>query len=313
MSKQFDKKEATELLRRINEGATRSDSNLGEVLRLCMRLGSILGNESLTVWARAEANGYDNADILPDYRIIHTPSKGTFFGAFGSGVKNMLIPTAIIEKDHRNILFNYRVTEPIAEVQRFSSGDEPMRAPWSADTIYYYQQKEFFEDRDDMRLAEAWRVIAPQSMAGIIEIVRTRILDFALKIEGELGVTTTSMATNEPDPKVIQQLFQTTINGNGPIAFANSGQVEQQVINVYAGDLDSLKMYLKSLGIQNTEIEELESALNKDADEEEQPGKATQGWIGRMMIKLGRGAASVGGNAIGSLVAEAIMKYLGQG
>jgi hypothetical protein len=276
-----------------------------------MRLGSILGNDSLTAWARAEATGYSTAEALPDYRILHTQAKGTFFGAFGSGVKNMLMPTSIIEEDHRGALFNYRVTESVAEVERLSGGQGTMTAPWPADTIYYYQQKQFFEDRDDLRLAEAWRVITPHSMAGILETVRTRILDFVLKIEKELGVTATSPATTDPDPKVVQQLFQTTINGNGPVAFANSGRVEQHVTNVQAGDLDSLKAYLKGLGMQDDDIEGLESALAEDADENEQPGKATQGWIGRTMIKLGRGAASVGSNAAGSLVAEAVMKYLG--
>ena len=72
------KPEIVQLLRRINEGATNSQTPLGEVLRLCLRLGRLLNNKELSDWAKAEAGGYESIDGLPDYRMFETEVRGTF-------------------------------------------------------------------------------------------------------------------------------------------------------------------------------------------------------------------------------------------
>src|SRR6266568_7118134 len=95
------KPEIVQLLRRINEGATSSQTPLGEVMRLCLRLGSLLGNKKLIDWAKAEAGGYESIDSLPDYRIFKTEVRGTFLGPFGSSLDNVSIPLAAIEEEHR--------------------------------------------------------------------------------------------------------------------------------------------------------------------------------------------------------------------
>src|SRR3989442_15959298 len=99
------KPEIVQLLRRINEGATNSQTPLGEVLRLCLRLGSLLNNKELSDWAKAEAGGYESRDSLPDYRIFKTEVRGTFFGPFSSSISNVSIPEAVIDEEHREALF----------------------------------------------------------------------------------------------------------------------------------------------------------------------------------------------------------------
>src|SRR2546428_5275653 len=98
------KPEIVQLLRRINEGATNSQTPLGEVLRLCLRLGKLLNNRELSNWAKAEAGGYESSNNLPDYRIFETGALGTFSGAYGSGIDNAPIPKFHIEKEHWDML-----------------------------------------------------------------------------------------------------------------------------------------------------------------------------------------------------------------
>src|SRR2546430_17656378 len=92
------KPEIVQLLRRINEGATNSQTSLGEVLRLCLRLGRLLDNKELSDWAKAEAGGYESTDSLPDYRIFETAVLGTFSGYLGRSLSNVPIPQAVIEE-----------------------------------------------------------------------------------------------------------------------------------------------------------------------------------------------------------------------
>lgn len=47
------------------KGATNSSTPLGEVMRLCLRLGRLLNDQELNDWAKAEAGGYEDTKALP--------------------------------------------------------------------------------------------------------------------------------------------------------------------------------------------------------------------------------------------------------
>src|SRR5258708_7572341 len=111
------KPEIVQLLRRINEGATNSQTPLGEVLRLCLRLGSLLSNRELSYWAKNEAGGYESVASLPSYRIFDTEVRGTFFGPAGRSLENMSIPPAVIDEKHRDLLFKTNIKQPVGELE----------------------------------------------------------------------------------------------------------------------------------------------------------------------------------------------------
>src|SRR2546428_10977810 len=137
------KPEIVQLLHRINEGATNSQTPLGEVLRLCLRLGSLLNNKELSNWAKAEAGGYESIDSLPDYRIFNAGVRGTFFGPFGSSLKNVPIPRAVIEEEHRDTLFKVYMMQPVGELEQLAIGRKDtneVTVPWSGDILLYYQK-----------------------------------------------------------------------------------------------------------------------------------------------------------------------------
>lgn len=314
----IEKSEVADLLRRLNEGATASSTSLGEVLRLCMRLGNLLGNDELVTWAKSEAMGYDDNQSLPDYRVFKTEVHADFHGPFGSGIKNTIIPQSFIEKKHRDVLCTSYMTQPVAELEHLATAPNDggtLRANWSGDAVAYYQQKELYSN--GMVLAAAWRTLTQSSVAGVLETIRTRVLDFVLQIEGELGISSTSATTKgeieKPATKKVEQIVYATIYGAGNVSVGNSGNLTQNIVNVQAGDLESLKAFLGDAGIPEPLIEELSEALDNDANADQQPGSATQGWIGKVMIMIGKGTLSLSSNVTGSLVASAIMKFLGIG
>lgn len=309
--------EVIHLLREINKGATDESTSLGNLLRLCMRLGKQLDNSELIEWARSETTGYENEHTLPDYRVLDTEVMGNFHGPFGSGIRNTGIPMHLTEKQHHDRLFKAHMMQPVAELEALANASNDsgtLKSNWSADTVAYYQQKEFYTN--NMVLSAAWRVLTQYSLEGILDTIRTRVLDFVLQIEMELGVNSALPATQQeveaPNSGKLTQIVANTIyGGNINLAVGNSGTTHQTSMNVQAGDLSSLKEYLKGLGLEDEAIGDLDRALELDAAESSQPGPATQGWLGRVMIMLGRGTLSVGSNAVGSLIAEAVMRFLG--
>ncbi len=310
------KPEIVQLLRRINEGATNSQTSLGEVLRLCLRLGSLLDNKELSDWAKAEAGGYKSTDDLPDYRVFKTEVKGIFLGPFGSGLRNVSIPQAVIDEEHRETLFTVPMTQPVGELEQLvgsSKDTNNLTVPWSGNTILYYQQKEIYQG---LALNAAWRVITTATIAGILEVIRARVLEFVLVIEKELGIDMTNYDDNKtpletPSQEKVTQTFHMTILGGTNIAVGNPGTTNQHATHVQPGDLQGLREKLTQLGVTEALINDLDTALDKDADSQEQPGPHVKGWFGRLMIKAGQGTLQLVSATATTVVMTEVRRFLG--
>jgi hypothetical protein len=69
-----------ELLDEIIGGATDSTEPISNLLRRCLVLAHQLKNEKLKAWAESELNGYNDVDLLPDYRVARIVARGFFVG-----------------------------------------------------------------------------------------------------------------------------------------------------------------------------------------------------------------------------------------
>jgi len=309
------KPEIVHLLRQINEGATNSQTSLGEVMRLCLRLGKLLNNRELSNWAKAEARGYESTDSLPDYRIFETQVRGTFSGPFGSGVKNASIPKILIKEEHRDTLFNAYIMQSVGELERLVSGStdtNSLTIPWSGDVIWYYQQQELLQGH---ALVAAEQVMTTTHIVGILEVIRARVLEFVLVIEEELGIDAMNYDNKKPletpSQEKINQVFNTTIHGGTSFAFGNAGTTNQYATQVQPGDLQGLKEKLAQLGITEDLLNDLDTALDKDADSQEQPGSHVQGWLSRVMIKVGQGTLQLVSATATTVVMAEVRRFLG--
>lgn len=307
-------REIAQLIKSARDGATGSSMKLGELLRVCMRLGSELSNEELVTWSRKETSGYGSDDELPDYRIIPSEVRGTFHGPFGSAIKNTQIPKSAIDKEHRDTLFTIRLREPASQLEAYSlqAGDNSMLSiQWSGDAIAYYQSKELYSN--GMVLASAWNPISAQHFAGIIDTIRTRVLDFMIQIEKELDID-----VDEPDkgslkedisPQHVTNIFHNTIQGQN-IAMSNSGNVAN--INIQQGNFEDLKKYLYDLGVSSKELKELKTAIEADpAKPKNTLGPKVSTWLSKLSIKGLKGGLSIAKDVAATLLAQAILRYYG--
>jgi hypothetical protein len=81
------------LLRKIQDAAVDSKTNIGDVLRQCAVLAARLGNERFKKWVDEELNGYEPGAELPPYRVLKgLQSTGSFFGPFGEQFSNLPLP-----------------------------------------------------------------------------------------------------------------------------------------------------------------------------------------------------------------------------
>jgi hypothetical protein len=306
-----------ELLHRINEGATNSTTPLGEVMHLCLRLGRLLGNKELSDWAKAEGGGYTSRASLPEYRVFETEVRGTFSGRYGRGIKNGLIPHFLVEEEHRDMFCKAHLMQSVGELERLARSGKAetnnLTIPWPADVVMYYQRKEMYQG---FILAEAGQILTTTSIVGVLEDIRTRVIEFVLAIEQELSIDIMDYDNNKkplgaPAQEKAGQIFNMTINGGSNFAFGNSGTTNQQAIQVEPGDLKGLKEKLAQLGVPDVLINDLDTALAKDADSEEQPGPHVKGWFGRLATKVGTGAVQLAGAVTTMTVMAEVKRFLG--
>jgi AbiTii len=147
-------------------------------------LAARLNNDELRAWVAKELNGYENAADVPEYRILDAPAVGHLAGPFGSGYQNMTIPAMVLPEDLRHYAEEIRLTQPIAAVEELGKGDGVVTCN-SGDLVAYMQSKEGNKFANRLILYGAWQTVSKASVHGIVDTVRNRVLEFALRLEKE--------------------------------------------------------------------------------------------------------------------------------
>lgn len=288
------------------------------LLRKVKVVASRLGSVALEEWVDHELTGYPGHAELPDYRgPFRSEVKGHFGGPAGSGLRNAPVPPVGFPSDFRDgPLFSIAFRQPVAELERLATADAPLNADWPADAVAYTNtlaaqgRVQLYEY---MGLQQAWQVISPSQLTGIVDTVRTRILNLALSLEaihpdaGEVGATAA-------DPAQVHQVVTNVYGGSPNIAVASSHF--KQEVSLPVGDRAALFDRLRELGADDDDLRELEAALSDDeASGEGTPGTGigprVTAWTGRMAIKAGSAATKGALSASGGMVAKAIAAYYG--
>lgn len=277
------------------------------MLRKCKVLASRLRHAPLKEWTEWELTGYPSEEALPDYRkLIGAVVLGNFSGAFGSGLNNAPIPQFSILEEHREWLFHVSFLQGVAELEELAQmGDGGLRFPWPADLVAFYGQKIY----ENMNCLSANRVVSTSVVTGILDTVRTRVLSFALEIEeaspdaGEDGPANVSTAK-------VNQIFNTYIYGGQANVAGAAGDVTQTTTTLPAA-WPALREELLSLGVAETDMDQLGEAISADGEDGDPFGERTQGWIGKMAGRLTTGAVTLATGTSADVLAGVILRHLG--
>jgi hypothetical protein len=297
------------LLDGLIEGASGS-APVTTLLRKVKVVASRADVPALDEWVEHELGGYPEGVEVPEYRgPFAVEVLGTFGGPFGSGMSNAPVPSIGFPAAYREgSLFNILFTQPIAELEELSRGDDDLRAPWPANVIAQTNammmqgQVNLYEG---LGLQQAWRVVTRAQLISIVDAVRTRILDLALTMERANPAT--GQAGAPPLPADAKQTIVTNVFGGNPnIAVASTGF--SQSVEIEAGDRDALEQQLAALGVPQREIDALFTAITADEGiDSDGLGPATSSWLARIMMR----AQELGIGTAGGLIANAISRYMG--
>ncbi len=303
------------LLEDIQNSAIDPGSDLGTILRKCKVLAARLGSQSLEDWILFESNGYPEEAEIPPYRKWPIMIKGNFSGPFGSGAKNIPIPTVAIPKEVRESYTVYKCTQSIASIESSindcSSGILTLRM----ENLEIILGGNVFESQ---HCYAAWGEFGVGNFIEVVNTVRNKVLDFCLalwKEDPRAGELAEKSAAPMIQPQTINQIFNTTISGGGTVGHLGPSQSSNIEINVEINNFDSLSDVLRKNGVSTEDIEELRRILESD-EKPSHPGRFGTGvsaWIGKMVGKAASGTWDIATATAGGFLSQVLIKYFGIG
>ena len=302
-----------QLLGRIIDGAITDEVKITTLLRQCLVLADQLENESLRTWAESELNGYSDHTSMPEYRETGITAKGVFLGPMGAQINSQPLASHILKEDHRWWANKAYLKEPIASYERLAKdvGAEGYATmEWPADLTTFYQTK-FVKG---YVLNRAWQEIPLGAITSIVDTVRTRILQFALQIQREVGAPSSN---DVPQPENVDQAVQTIIYGGTNIINSSVGDHAQfggQKI-VVEGDFQTLDGRLREIGLSQDDVTTLHKAIADDQADGAKKGFGARvgAWLQSAGSLVGKEGAKAASGVAGKAVTTAVLTYFGIG
>ncbi len=301
------------MLQDVRDAAVDSGTSLSDVLRKAKVLASLLRNDAFKEWVDRELNGYPEGTPLPDYRSLHFPLLGTFSGPGGSRVDGQGIPTINLPESLQHLAGPAEFRQGVREVETMAhQGPETLRMGWPPEAVMALRDEVAMSG--GFVLIDVYQPISSASLHSLLDAVRNRLLDFVLELEEIApGEADSNGAISRIPQDQVANVFNLTIHGDHSI-IASGTAVSQRIVQVPAGDTAALNQTLRDLGIDDDDIEGLESAIQEDQRSDATGlGAKTKKWIGEMTLKAAEGSWQVALETAPTLLSKILSQYLGLG
>ena len=264
------------LLRDIQNDAVSKDVDVSATLRKCMLLAARLDSQQFEQWINWESDGYPKDVKLPEYRTLRNlPVKGHFDGGFGLSIRFANIPSLNIPENIRFACTSVDLRNSISSIEHLArNANGKLHSPVSADLVVLFADRVF----EGYGCMSAWREIPDTAIHEVLNTVRNRVLDFALKIE-RLNASAGEAELGRPAiPRgAVTQVFNTTIHGTGNVVTQGAGtSATARDVTVFKHTIEqsSLDDKIKDVLVEAWEaLELLELPTAEREDAAEQLGK----------------------------------------
>ncbi len=292
------------------DSLTEKNNRLTDILIKTKVLAFKLKNKPLINWIDSELNGYGENE-LPTYRIVNCQVKGTISNGY-QRANNYPIPLLGIDKEYKDLLVHSPISQSISTLDDFvhSNGNQSMSMIIPAE-LYNFLNQSF----DSGFVVEyAAKNINRAQIVELITAARTKLLDFLLELNEEIGESEDLTKLSDPKKENINSLFNSSVFGNNTtIIVGDHNKQKVKINNTIKNDIDKLSDLFKSNGVEQSDLESLKNIIEIDNPDytNHTLGNEVKKWMNKMMAKAIDGTWQIGVGAAGSLLAEGFSKYYG--
>ncbi|RZK10433.1 MAG: hypothetical protein EOO46_10760 [Flavobacterium sp.] len=284
-------------------------------------------NNELLGYVLAELTGYKERTNLPDYRITSaTINVDIQFGEVKH--PNLELPVEIIKGENRDLLRNFYIHDPVTVLEQMANikaekGGESqflvLQLPLTMLDLFQDGASKLYRNPYYRAKVIGARILANRNIIPkALTSIRSRLLTFCMEIGETFGynieIGSFNKSQNSNNDKIVQ-LMNTVINNHGDGSIINTGAHSNidATITITKGDKEQLVSKLKSLGIDQGDIEEIEAIVLEEKPDQENKklGNKTIDWISKVSGKALKGAGGIAKEVTSSLLANLLMQYFG--
>ena len=270
-----------------------------------------LKNTELQTWVDSELNGYTDGQ-LPNYRILTCQITGTVSNGFQRGT-NFPIPLTSLKAKERETMTTLKLVQSIATLDEIVHKSDSTKMIMNVPSeMYNFLSKDF----DNGFVIEfARREIGKVQIVQVLTAIRTKLLDFLLKLNEEVGENedVKSMTQGEGKDKVTS-IFSSAVFGNNTTIIVGDGNTQTLTnSNITTRNFAELEKYFSNSGMDKKDISELKAVIDNDNQDQNNHefGAKVKAWTQKMLGKAMDNSWKVGLAVAGKLIAEGVTRYYG--
>lgn len=292
------------LVLELQQLAANGSTSVAELLRRSRMVATKLNLVEMNAWIESEMHGYSLDVDLPSYRVL----KGELVAR--NPVNGILMP----------LRFEPKLTQNISTIAMRDSVGKIVELATSADAEIDVRFDNEVEAGIRLMMSEfhrAWVIPFARlygcQLLGVLDTVRNKILDWSLQLES-MGILGENLTFSETEKLAASTTF-TINNFSGNLnAVSNStlssSNISQRNSSVVKGDKESLLAYLRSIGVDENDLNDLDQAIAVDSKSRKKGiGEKVLAWLGKINLKSASSEVATG--AAGNLIASAIQSFFG--
>lgn len=288
-----------------------TDKSVASPLLKTKVLASRIRNDSLLVWVNSELSGY-NSDV-PDYRVFGCNITGTYLNG-NWRFSDQAFPTQGLPESigdlYRTIEFKQSV-EALESLNRKGGGR--LSLPCSAEMIAILQDSIRRMGNPYFQIIAAEKSIPANALSQVLSVVRSKLLDFMLKLDEEFGMVTDLNEMQKNNKRITSIMNQTIItNGDGNVLNTGDSAKLDVKVTVKKMNKQSLSENLLKNGVDEEDVNKLLKVVDLESPNEDGKfGTQVNAWVSSMLNKALDGTWQVSIGAAGGMLAEVIQHYYG--
>ncbi|MGE6794358.1 hypothetical protein [Psychrobacter okhotskensis] len=257
--------------------------SLDQALTRAKLIAYKIDNDEFISWISRELNGYDDLDIIPEYRELHCDIVARVENPYNG---TRLVPIDLTEFD-RSIdgnLYKFNYTLSIFGVE------QNLEAVKHSNEQYGYIDFPIEIVRDISKLVQQNNISAVSrkmqfsQLHNILSITKQRLLDTLLELNKAFPDLEDEYM-NDDKKDTASQIITTYIYGNNASSNVGVGKdFTQGISNSYTEKVEQVLNDLRQLGVPNEDINELEDIINNEPDKNKLGAKFLA-WSSALMTK----------------------------
>lgn len=239
-----------------------SDLPVAKIMLKAQVIAYALNNAEFKEWIEHEQNGYSNAKMIPDYRIIPCSLKVDIVLPFQQMMRNYRIPVDFIQDERaRDFLHVARLMESISSLENMISNDEDQKSLALVVPGFLWPSINKCIVNNGEVIA-AYQEFTKSSVKGAVDSFKSRLLKFFLELSVQMEIDLNVMTNREKLAHIMNQTINAGVYTAGDVSLTNSTVVGGQNNSV------TISQALKN-EIENVlrQVEELRR--NVEADEQD--------------------------------------------